>query len=82
VSAGRAGVAAATRDPLIDLALGHPFAFELADVGRAAIEVTCQRRHVDGRGLSESRSSDRLGNGRTISCDGLGTASLLWVAAG
>jgi hypothetical protein len=48
------------------LPLDHAIAFELADIGPAAIEVLGQRRRADGRGLSGSRSRDRFGDGRAI----------------
>jgi len=41
------------------------------DVGPAAIKVQRQGRRVDGRGLSGSRSRDRLGDRRAINGDGL-----------
>jgi hypothetical protein len=49
----------------VTLPLDHAFGFELADVGPAAIEVQRQRR-ADGRGLSGSRSRDRLSDGRAM----------------
>ena len=49
----------------------HAFGFERADTGQAAIEVQRQCRGADGRGLSGSRSRDRLGDGRTINGDWL-----------
>ena len=51
----------------VTLPLDHAFGFELADVGPAAIEVLRQCRRADGRGLSESRSRDRLGDGADVS---------------
>jgi alkyl sulfatase BDS1-like metallo-beta-lactamase superfamily hydrolase len=48
----------------ITLPLHHAIDFELADVGSAAVEMQRQCRRADGRGLSGSRSRDRLGDGR------------------
>jgi hypothetical protein len=45
----------------VTLPLDHAFGFELADIGPVAIEVQRQCRRADGRGLSGSRSRDRLG---------------------
>src|SRR6478609_4963221 len=53
----------------VTLPLDYAFGFELADVGQAAIEVQRQCRRADGRGLSGSRSRDRLDDGRAINGD-------------
>jgi hypothetical protein len=53
------------------LPLDYAFGFKLADVGPAAIKVQRQCRRTDGRGLSGSRSRDRLGDGRVINGGGL-----------
>ena len=58
------GNAALIEREAVTLPLDHAFGFELADVGPAAIEVQRQCRRADGRGLSGSRSRDRLGDGR------------------
>jgi hypothetical protein len=50
----------------VTLPLDHAFGFELADVGPAAIEVQRQSRRADGRGLSGSRSRNRLGGRRSM----------------
>jgi len=50
----------------VTLSLDHTFGFEFADVGPGAIEVQRQCRCADSRGLSGSRSRDRLGVGRAI----------------
>ena len=60
------GNAALVEREAVTLPLDHAFGFELADVGPAAIEVQRQCRRADGRGLSGSRSRDRLGDGRAI----------------
>ncbi|MET4475522.1 hypothetical protein [Bradyrhizobium sp. F1.13.3] len=63
------GNAALVEREATTLPLDHAFGFELADVGPAAIEMR-QCRRADGRGLSGSRSRERLGDGRAINRDG------------
>ena len=65
------GNAALIEREAVTLPLDHAIGFELADVGPAAIEVLRQCRRADGRGLSGSRSRDRLVDGRAINGDGL-----------
>jgi hypothetical protein len=62
----RSGVVRIEREAAA-LPLDHAFGFQLADVGPAAIEMQRQCRRADGRGLSGSRSRDRLGARRSRS---------------
>src|SRR5260221_13300009 len=65
------GNAALVEREAVALPLDHAFGFELADVGPAAIKGLRQCRRAGGRGLSGSRSRDRLGAGRPIKGVGL-----------
>jgi hypothetical protein len=60
--------AALVQREAVTLPLDHAFRFELANVGPAAIKVLRQCRRANGRGLSGSRSKDRLGamDGRSV----------------
>ena len=73
----RLGNAALVEREAVTLPLDHAIGFELGDIGPAAIEMQRQRRRADGRGLSGSPSTGRLGGGRAISADDLGQLFVL-----